>query len=285
MEQASAWSWEWHPHPETWVLVFLLLGGYFIALRRIGPARVRPGEVVATRGQRWSYTIGVLALFAVIEYPMHELAEGYLYSAHMVQHVVMALVVPPLILAGLPAWMVRSILPPPAMRVARRITRPFVALVIFNAAIVFVHWPLLVNASVRNEPVHFLMHAVLLAASFIMWMPVMSPVLELPRLSLPGQMFYLFLQSIVPTVPASFLTFGARPLYRVYEEFPTLWGISALADQQTAGLIMKIVGGFILWGFIAAIFFRWARIERDEGVDMLEMQGVTHDMNKMELVD
>ncbi|HEX9711788.1 MAG TPA: cytochrome c oxidase assembly protein [Actinomycetota bacterium] len=284
-----AWTWQWHPHPETWVLAAMLLGGYHLALRRIGPQRVRSGEPVATRGQRWSFTLGVLALLAAIEYPIHELAEGYLYSAHMVQHLIMSLAVPPLILGGMPAWMVRAILPPPAMRLARRITRPFIALVIFNATIVFIHWPLLVNTSVTNEPVHFLMHAVLLTASFIMWMPVKSPVLELPRLSLPGQMFYLFLQSVVPTVPASFLTFGTRPLYRVYETFQQPWGISALGDQQAAGLIMKLVGGFVLWGFIGVIFFRWAKIERGEGVDMLQMHAVERDVTKgldeMEMVD
>ena len=76
-------------------------------------------------------------------------------------------------------------------------------------------------------------------------------------------MLYLFLQTVVPTVPASLLTFGARPLYRIYETFPRLWGFSALDDQQVAGLIMKVGAGFYLWVVIAAIFFRWyAREER-----------------------
>jgi len=76
-------------------------------------------------------------------------------------------------------------------------------------------------------------------------------------------MLYLFLQTIIPTVPASFLTFGNTPLYRIYETFPRLWGVGALTDQQVAGLIMKIAGGFYLWTVIAVIFFRW--YEREEG--------------------
>lgn len=279
------WTWQWHPHPETWGLILFLLIGYHYALRRIGPSKVNEGEAVATRGQRASFHAGVAVLLIAVEWPVHDLAEGYLYSVHMLQHMALSLVVPPLLMAGTPPWLARVILPPPAMRIVRRLTRPLVALIIFNATIVFTHWPLLVNESISNEALHFSLHLLLVLASFIMWTPVLSPVLELPRLSLPGQMFYLFLQSIVPTVPASFLTFGDRPLYAAYDLFPHLWGISTLADQRTAGLIMKILGGFVLWGFITVIFFRWAKIERDEGVDMLQLQSVDRDLNRMELVD
>jgi putative membrane protein len=74
-------------------------------------------------------------------------------------------------------------------------------------------------------------------------------------------MIYLFLQSIVPTVPASFLTLGDKPLYHSYVGLPHLWGVSSLEDQQIAGLIMKIGAGMFLWALIAVIFFRWAADE------------------------
>jgi putative membrane protein len=70
-------------------------------------------------------------------------------------------------------------------------------------------------------------------------------------------MGYLFLQSLVPTIPASFMTLGSTPLYKIYETFPRLWGIDVMSDQIIAGLIMKLGGGLILWGFIAWIFFSW----------------------------
>jgi putative membrane protein len=100
-----------------------------------------------------------------------------------------------------------------------------------------------------------------LVSSIIVWMPILSPLPEVPRLFPPLAMFYLFLQSVVPTVPASFLTFGKTPLYRVYTTFPRLWGISALDDMQVAGLIMKIAAGLVLWGAITIVFFRWFRRE------------------------
>jgi putative membrane protein len=78
-------------------------------------------------------------------------------------------------------------------------------------------------------------------------------------------MGYLFLQSLVPTIPASFLTLGSQPLYPIYEELPRLWGLSAMSDQVIAGLIMKIIGGLIIWGFIAWVFFSWWNDEQKYG--------------------
>ena len=111
------------------------------------------------------------------------------------------------------------------------------------------------------------MHVLLFSTALLMWMPVLSPIVEIRRLSYPAQMLYLFAQSIVPTVPASFLTFGDGPLYRVYEDLPRLWGISAIADQRMAGLVMKILGGLILWAVIAVLFFRWAKLHEETGTD------------------
>jgi putative membrane protein len=108
----------------------------------------------------------------------------------------------------------------------------------------------------------------------VMWWPVMSPLPEMPALTPPGQMMYLFLQSLAPTIPASFLTFGHTLIYPVYGTFPRIWGISALTDQLLAGLEMKILGGFVLWGFITVIFFRWHAREERDGWDALSMRNV-----------
>ena len=113
-----------------------------------------------------------------------------------------------------------------------------------------------------------------------MWTPVLSPIIELPRLSFAGRILFLFLQSLVPTIPASFLTFGDKPLYHVYETFPRLWGISAHTDQLVAGLLMKIVGAAILWTVIGVQFFRWYDLEHREGVDVLEWRDVDRHLDR-----
>jgi putative membrane protein len=90
-------------------------------------------------------------------------------------------------------------------------------------------------------------------ASLLMWMPVIGPIEEF-RIGVPGKMIYLFLQSVVPTVPAAWLTFAEGSVYDAYETPIRLWGISVTSDQQLAGAVMKLVGGMYLWAIVIYIF-------------------------------
>ena len=258
--------WAWHPHPDVWLLVAPLGGGYGLALHRLGPRHTAPGERAATRGQVAAFSLGLFTLWAAADWPIHDLAERYLYSVHMTQHLLFSLVVPPLLLLGTPAWMARELLAPPVLfRSVSRLARPLPALALFNAVVVLTHWPSLVDVTLRVQGVHFLAHAALFLSALVMWCPVVAPLPELRLLSPPGQMLYLFLQSIVPTVPASFLVFAERPIYHFYEKVPRLWGLSAVEDQRIGGLLMKLAGGFLLWAIIAVLFFKWhAQEEKSE---------------------
>jgi putative membrane protein len=142
-----------------------------------------------------------------------------------------------------------------------------------------------VDLTLRSELAHFTAHAGLVASAIVMWWPVLSPVPELPRLPYGGQMVYLFIQSIVPTVPASFLTFAGEPIYGFYETVPRPWDISVLTDQRVAGLIMKIGGGLLLWGVIATLFFKWFAEEETEGKDVLKWEDVEHELHEMGLTE
>ena len=279
----AAAPWQFHVHADVWALVAALAGGYLWALRgqRNRTAADPLAEPSATRRQKILFFAGVAALWMGADWPIHDVAERSMYSVHMIQHMIFTFAAAPLLLLGTPAWLFRRLVRPRLlMSIVRTVSRPFVALIVFNVALVFTHWPLIVTASVQSEWIHFGLHVLIFASALAMWMPVASPVIELPRLSYPGQMVYLFLQSLVPTVPASFLTFGTRPLYAVYVSMPKLWGISPLTDQTTAGLIMKIVGGFILWGVITALFFRWYKIEHSEGIDVLAFRNVDRELNR-----
>jgi putative membrane protein len=188
----------------------------------------------------------------------------------MVQHMLLSLIAPPLLMVGTPDWMWRSLLGRRGIAILRVLSRPLIALVVFNTVIVVSHIPNVVNLSAGSEPFHFLMHALLFMSAIVMWSPVVNPLIELPKLNYPARMFYLFLQSLVPTVPASFLTFGHGVIYKVYATPPMTWGISPITDQRTAGLIMKIAGGFVLWMVIAWYFFKWFNTEEREKVDVME---------------
>jgi len=252
----------WQPHPDVWLLVALFAVGYAVAINRLGPRLAPPGKPVVTRFQVASFTAGVVALWIASDWPIHDVAERYLFSVHMVQHVAYSIIAAPLLLIGTPAWLARWLLSPRWLLAGVRFASRLVpATILFNLVVIVTHTPVVVNAALEHALLHFGVHTLIFLSSIIVWMPLLSPLPEVPRLPPLGRMLFLFLQSIVPTIPASFLTFGAHPLYRFYEKVPRLWGISAISDMQVAGVIMKIGVGFTLWVIIAILFFRWYAAE------------------------
>jgi putative membrane protein len=112
-----------------------------------------------------------------------------------------------------------------------------------------------VNLSSENGPFHYMIHLAVFFSALLMWFPVLGPLKEV-HLSEPAKLIYLFLMSIVPTVPAGWLTFAEGVVYDAYDHDHNLWGINPTNDQQIAGAIMKVVGGFYLWTLIAIRFFK-----------------------------
>jgi putative membrane protein len=250
---------DFQPHPEVWLLIAGLASLGLAAVRIVGPKAVPPGEPVVSRRQVAWFVAALAVTWAASDWPVHDVAEERLYLVHMLQHLTLTFVVPPLFLLATPTWLARLVVGEGwfAGSVLRRLCRPVVAGVLFNAVVVFSHWPAVVNNSVGVAPLHYGIHVLLVGTALLMWMPVCGPLPEL-RLSLPGQMVYLFLMSVVPTIPAAWLTFADGVVYKVYDVPTRLWGIDVTTDQQVAGLIMKLGGGFYLWGIIIALFAKWA---------------------------
>ena len=248
--------WQFRAHPEVWLLVTGLAAAYIYAVRVIGPTMVAPGTPVITKRQRNCFIAGLGLLWLASDYPIHDLAEQYLYSMHMVQHMVLSYFMPPLMLLATPTWMARLIIGEgKALRSIRFLTAPVVAGVAFNLWLMVTHIPYIVNLSSTNGVLHYMLHFVLVMTSLMMWMPLCGPLPELRRG--PGaQMIYLFAMSVVPTVPAAWLTFAENPVYTIYDQPIRAFGMGVLDDQQTAGVIMKIGGSAFLWVLIAWVFFK-----------------------------
>ena len=273
----------WAPHPDVWLLIGAIAAGYSLALKRLGPRLAPTGSAIVTRFQISTFSAGLLALWVASDWPIHDLGERYFFWVHMVQHTTYAIIAAPLLLMGTPAWLARWLLSPRwLLRTVRYLSRLIPATIIFNLVIIITHVPLVVNASLHHALLHFAIHALIVVSSLIVWMPLLSPLPEVPRLQPLARMLFLFLQSVVPTVPASFLTFGDRPLYKFYETVPRLWSLSALDDMRFAGLIMKVLVGFSLWITITVVFFRWynaeetrppaRRVSRDLDRELMELQ-------------
>lgn len=253
-------------HLDVALLCIGLVAAYVGLIRRYGPLLAPRGDqAVVTRRQVVAFGAGVAALWVASGSPLHTLADDYLFSAHMVQHLVQAFVIAPLLLLGMPGWMLEVVTRPRWLRSSlRTLGAPVVAGIAFNVVLLAIHWPAVVTLMVHNGTVHAVLHTILVLSSLLMWLPVLSSSEAVqPRMKPLGRMGYLFCMTLLPTVPASFLTFGDPdiPLYPVYAAFPRLWDIPVGEDMLIAGLIMKIGGGFLLWGIIAVMFFRWAADE------------------------
>jgi putative membrane protein len=256
---AAVDPWRWQPHPEVWLLVGAVVAMGIYVVRVIGPKVVPAGRPVVSRREKVAFWTGVAVLWIASDWPIHDISEEYLYLMHMVQHFLLTLVVPPLFLIATPEWLARLVLDGDGFIAhwVKQLTRPIPAMVLFNGMLALSHAPGFVNLTVEVGYLHYLAHVLIVLAAFGVWMPVVGPLPE-RRLSLPGQMLYLFLLSILPTLPAAWLTIAAGSVYDAYDHANRLWGFSVTEDQQAAGLFMKLFGGFYLWSIITYLFFTWA---------------------------
>lgn len=248
--------WRFQANVEVYVLVVALIGAWVYMVRVVGPRAVPAGVEPVTRRQVWAFVAAMVLLFVSSTWPMHQIGEDYLYSVHMVQHMSITYFMPPLILLATPEWLLRLLVGNGrGYRVFKWLCRPVVAAFAFNGMVIISHIPGVVNASVRNGPLHYSLHFIMVLTALWMWMPVCGPFKEL-HISPAAKMLYLFAQGIIPTVPAGWLTFADGVVYRQYLQPVRVWGLSVQEDQELAGFIMKVCGGVFMWCIVLGIFIR-----------------------------
>lgn len=244
--------------------ILALGGGYLYA---IGPLRRTRhlGEAVP-RGRVTAFFVGIAILAFALLSPLDTLGDRYLFSAHMVQHMLLTMVFPPLLLVGTPGWLLRPLLRSPLVgRVARGGTLPPVAFALFNGVFWIWHLPPLYDLTLHNEAIHVVEHVTFLVTATINWFPIFSPLPDaLPRLSRPAQLLYLFLSCQPMVALGALLTFASQPLYTAYLAAPRLFGTTALGDQQLGGLIMWIPGNFVYLLVMSVVFFLWIERQGDD---------------------
>lgn len=264
------WSWSLHPS----VLIGTgLLGALYVW--GIGPLRRRRqlGPPVPAVRQA-AFGVGLLVLLVSLNGPMHDLSDYYLFSVHMVQHLLLTLVFPPLLLWGTPGWLLRPLLRPGAVHAAARVvTRPLVAAVIFTLTLAVWHLTPFYELMMREHEVHIATHLLFMVTATLMWWPVMSPLPELPRLGYGLGMLYLFLVGIPMQVVAALITTSDQVLYPWYSVAPRTWGLSPLDDQKLGGLLMWVPGNLYMFLAIGVLFFLWAR-ESEGGGEGRKAKGV-----------
>ena len=247
--------WRYQFHPEVWVLIIGLIAAFVYTVRVLGP-KVAPEGKVISRRQKTTFIVMIALLWLASDWPMHDLAEEYLYSMHMVQHMILTYIIPPVALLATPEWLFRLLIGKGlTYKVVRVLTRPVVGVVVYNCTLMITHIPQMVNRSVSNGPLHYSLHILVVVSALLMWSPVCGPD-PTRRIGYGGKLIYLFLMSVIPTVPAAWLTFAEGTVYKHYDIAVRVWGLSVTTDQQLAGAIMKLGGSIFLWTVIVVIFFR-----------------------------
>jgi putative membrane protein len=240
-------------HPST-VIGLVALGALYY-----WRVRAHREEPIGTRRPVLFGTSLVLMFFSLNGW-LHDLSDSYLFSAHMIQHLALAMAVAPLMIMGTPGWMLRPLLRVRAFeRLGQAASNPISAFAIFNIVLIGWHLPPLYNAAMEHHDLHIVQHLLLLAASVIMWWPVLSPMPELPRLSYPGQMLYLFLMTIPMSIISASIAYSGELLYPFYAAAPRVMRLSPMEDQMIGALIMWIPGGLYLFAVISVIFFQWQK--------------------------
>src|SRR5487761_2567388 len=252
----------WTFDPTLILSLAIILGLYFYA---IGPARRRWGLAErVNRAQVVWFVAGWVTLALSLLSPLDTLGDDYLFSAHMIQHMLIAVVAPPMLLLGIPEWLATPLLRNARARaVMRWLANPIVAFGVFQADIWLWHAPALYDLTLANNTVHIFEHLSFVLFGLLYWLPILSPTPLIPRISRGFAILYLFIGCQPMVALGALLTFAAAPLYTPYISAPRVWGLSPLNDQQLGGLIMWLPTNVPYLIALSAAFFLWVG-ERDQ---------------------
>jgi len=254
----TAWSFD----PAVVLALAALLGAY---LYFTGPFRRAhySGEAPSLR-RTACFVAGWLILALTLVSPLDTLGRAYLFSAHATQLFLLTTVSAPLLLYGLPDWLVWLMLPRRALRdAARGLLFPIAAAASFNVRVLIWHAGPLYETALHNETLHDIQNLSFLLAGALTWWPLLTPLDGHTRLASPFQLLYLAIESLPLDVFGAFTLFAQRVFYPTYAAAPRLFGLSAIADQAAGGAIIAVPGNLLDIVMMSVVFFGWInRVER-----------------------
>ncbi len=250
--QGIPWTWRWRPYPGIWAVALSVAGTYWRISRR-GP------KTPAARRRRVIGWVGVLLVWASLDWPLGPLAAGYLASAHAVQFLMLTMVASPLMLIGLEPGLTAR--PEPntlRWRVLRVATMPLMAGVIFNVVGAATHVPGVVDGLMVSQGGSFVLDICWLVSGVLLWWPV---VLSVPKrnFNVLWKVLYLFLATMVHSGIAAVMLFADFPIYSIYQLAPPMRALTPMQDLQIAGGIMELGGTLITFGVMTGLFLTWVR--------------------------
>lgn len=246
-----------------WQLDPTLIGG-LLALGicyglAVGPLRSRLAPHASfPSGQAGLFYLALILVYLTEGSPLHDLAERYSFSGHMLQHNLLSYLAAPLLIRGTPAWVLRPLLLNRYMAPAARIlTHPVVAFALFTLFFSLWHIPVIYEGALHNSALHHFEHVLFLVTSFFMWWPILSPLPELPRLHHSLQLLYLFVLPLAQLPVFGAVTFSDHLLYPTYAAASSVTPWDPHHDQALGGVLMKLAGMFAFGIPFVTAFYRW----------------------------
>ena len=248
-----------HWHTEPFLLSSLLFFGWVYALAT-GPLRSRlaPNQAFPIRDSILFY-IGLITVYIAVGSPLDAIAELFLFSAHMVQHMLLIYVAPTLLIFGMPSWLIDALIERfRAKPIMNRLTHPACGGILFTFAFTVWHIPTLYEAALIDKRVHIFEHFTMFTLGMLMLWPFLTRSLAVPRRSFPIRMISIFLLMVGQLPVFAFLTFAGEPLYPTYEWAPRIIDLDPLNDQILGGIIMKVVNMLFSLTLLGLCFYQWS---------------------------
>ncbi len=209
----------------------------------------------------WFYA-SMTVMYLSLDGVMHYLSDELSFAAHMAQHLFLQMIFPPMLIVGIPGWLLRPLVRPAwVQRFGRWISHPVRASILFNATMWGWHIPEIYGLALVSHPVHIFEHLMFMATAVIFWWPILSPIKEVPRASLHGQLAYIFLNLFPMKALGLIIAVHNTLLYDFYASQPRLFGLSPIGDQRAGGLMMWVIGGLPLWCALVYLFVQLRKQE------------------------
>lgn len=283
-----SWASMWSP----WAMLFFAaIAVLYLYITGPGRTAFRGSEPVPTSQKIW-FVSGVIVLYFAFGSPI-DLLGHLMFTFHMLGMALAYIIAAPMLLAGMPGWLLEPIARVPVLKSAKWLLHPIVAILLFNAAFSVYHIPAVHDYVMTHYTVHTLYYILLMITSLLMWFPVICPVKSLDKLEGFKKMGYIFANSVLLMPACALIIFSGTAMYSTYTD-PALWAVAMgyclpqnstailemfqgpsslqwmppLEDQQTGGVVMKLIQELVYGSILIYVFLQWYRRENPKQSDL-----------------
>lgn len=247
----------WHTEPALLIGILAAVWAYLVL---VGPLRSSISKDAAfPRTEAWFFLAAVIIFYLAVGSPLDAMGEGFLFSAHMVQHNLLMYVVAPLTVVAIPRWLTDAPLEKSVWfgRFFNTLVHPLFAGFLFTFTFCVWHFPVLYESALHNKVMHMIEHLTMYGSSVLVFWPVLSRSSLAPARPWGLQMLYIFLLMVAQIPLFGILTFSTEVLYPTYDLAPRISSLDPMSDQVLGGLLMKVANMIISLTLIGRAFYRW----------------------------